>query len=195
MYYISSHFSPQEIRQWGRGSVYYDKIGITDTKDNVEEFFNNEQVLKMLRENKLTIYGTDVYGIDTNHLWVFTTVLKPFSKPSNSELTKHMRNLRDCLPNQTKAKLVLRDYLAMLPLKSYISYSYSYSGNYDDPRKYNGFGSIHKVQDDGWYLNDKSHIMDGKIVNTEMISQYMGVVSCSIEFVIRECDLRGNVHK
>lgn len=48
------------------------KIGVTDTEDGVEDFFTNRELAKIVKEDKINVYGASYYNYK-----VTCTVLKP----------------------------------------------------------------------------------------------------------------------
>lgn len=131
------------------------KIGVTDTKDGVEEFYTDAQVAKFLVEDKIDIYGTSYYNYKAN-----CTALKINQILSVSKLTDLVNKWKK-VHNQWTGYPV-EDYLAEAKIGTTIRVDYFYHAD-GDGRTHNGTTVIKKLNYDEWsYVDDNNCASGGK---------------------------------
>lgn len=149
MFYVSSVANPREA--WGLRESVYDKIGITDSKTEVQSFHTNKSVFNLLKgTNKIPIYGTYVYGADKNNMYVFCT-------PQLFNVKLNELKLRSLLEKHKKqhnpwSEYPIADYLASLRVGSQIRVSYTDFGTAGQMIR--STSSLSKIDDDVWYFED-----------------------------------------
>lgn len=122
------------------------KIGITDTRDSVEEFYTDSQVCNFLNKDKIDIYGTSYYNYHSN-----CTVLRLNQKLSKKKLVKLIDDWRK-LHNQWKG-YVVEDYLAESRIGSVIRVEYESESSSGDICSYSL--SMKRLSYDEWLIRDE----------------------------------------
>lgn len=140
MYYISSYIDDY-------------KIGVTDTKDDVEEFVTNKDIVKLAEENKIRIYGTSIFNHHAD-----CTVLKMNTSIDKSELVKRLNDWKKV--HNPWTGIPVENYLASAKAGTVIEVNYT--GVSDDGRRpYTGTTRITKKDYDIWYFEDTSNTFSG----------------------------------
>ena len=135
-------------------SVKDNKIGITDTKDNIEEFYTNDQVCDFLKNKKIDIYGTSYYNYMCNPT---PLVINQTLKESRlRELVFNWKKLHNAWEGHK-----VEDYLACAKVGTKIIVDYSYIGD-GDRRSHTGTSIIKKLRYDEWYFEDKNNTSSGE---------------------------------
>lgn len=128
------------------------KIGITDTDDNVEEFYTDSQIVTFLKKNKLNIYGTSYYNYKAN-----CTPIKINQTLDAHTLNSLLRKWKE-VHNQWSGYPV-EDYLASAKIGTAIRVEYVYRASSGDNKF--GVSQLAKLDYDKWYYLDKDNIMSG----------------------------------
>lgn len=131
------------------------KIGVTDTEDGVEDFFTNKELAKIVKEDKINVYGVSYYNYK-----VTCTVLKPNQTINSSELQRRLADWKK-VHNQWTGEPV-ENYLAEAKTGTLITVDYSYVGD-GDRRQHNCSTILKKIGDDKWSYKDDENTMSGKV--------------------------------
>lgn len=126
------------------------KIGVTDTKDGIEEFYTDAQIADFLKKDKIDIYGTSYYNYKAN-----CTALKINQTLSESKLKTLIADWGR-IHNQWTGHPV-EDYLASAKIGTKIIVEYVYTGD-GDRRKHRGITRLIKLNYDEWYYGDTDNI-------------------------------------
>ena len=129
------------------------KIGITDTKDGVEEFYTDAQIAKLINENKIDIYGTSYYNYKAN-----CTALEINKKLSESQL-KLLISEWGRLHNQWTGHVV-EDYLASAKIGTKIFVDYVITAE-ESRRKISATAVLERLNYDEWYYQDEANTFSG----------------------------------
>lgn len=89
MFYISSIGEPFHIAEW-RDTTLYNRIGITDSDDGVEEFYTNKQVYDFIEKDGIRIYGQYIYGVHQYKMFVFPFPIKKLNVKCESSILKEL---------------------------------------------------------------------------------------------------------
>lgn len=147
-------------------SIENGKIGVTDTDDNVEEFYKDRELFKIINKYKLKVYGTSIYNGETN------------SKPLvlNQEIARgKLVNLLDewrKLHNPWVGH-GLEDYLATLEVGTKILIYYV-----SDVRFKRSVASFEKVGVDSWYFVDKNNTFTETYRTSSRVAELMFYPYC-----------------
>ena len=131
------------------------KIGVTDTEDGVEDFFTNKELTKIVKENKINVYGASYYNYK-----VTCTILKPNQDIDSSELRRRLDDWKK-VHNQWTGEPV-ENYLAEARIGTLIIVDYSYTGD-GDRRQHTCSTMLKKIEDDKWLYKDDSNTMSGNV--------------------------------
>lgn len=164
MFYISSLKN--------NGSV----CGISDTKDGVEEFFKDYEVVKMIRDKKIDIVGGYVFD---NKLNAFIITLD--NKPSLSELRSRISKLSK-LHNDWVRKEQIEYYIASLRVGTTI-YVKSKSTYPESNMYYYTESTFKKLSYDEWRFNSDSNISDGRVDDNSFAAYMLDVYTCGMYVV------------
>lgn len=174
MFYISSVSKPKTISGWNE--TIYDKVGITDTEDGVEEFFTNAQVVKLEQDKNIgTIYGCYCYGKSKYEMYAFCTPMTLGQSASGikfielADAFKKMHNPWHLYP--------VRDYLASLKVGTIIIIDYKFVGD-GDHRTHRCTGLFRKTGIDTWDYEDDNSGWAGKGYTAEKTSHAMDYLLC-----------------
>lgn len=129
------------------------KIGVTDTRDGVEEFYTDAQIADFLKKDKIDIYGTSYYNYKAN-----CTALKINQTLSESKLKSLIADWGR-VHNQWTGHPV-EDYLASAKIGTKITVDYTYVGD-GDRRSHRGITRLTKLNYDEWYYQDEVNIFSG----------------------------------
>lgn len=131
------------------------KIGVTDTEDGVEDFFTNKELAKIVKEDKINVYGASYYNYE-----VECTVLTPNITLLSSKLKELLDAWRKFHNPWTGHPV--EDYLACAKIGTKIVVDYSYVGD-GDRRQHNCSTILKKIGDDKWSYKDDENTMSGKV--------------------------------
>lgn len=143
------------------------KIGVTDTKDGVEEFYTDAQIADFLKKDKIDIYGTSYYNYKAN-----CTALKINQTLSESKLKSLIADWGR-VHNQWHGHPV-EDYLASAKIGTKITVDYTYVGD-GDRRSHRGITRLTKLNYDEWYYDDTNNISSGKNVDSRFAAHCLEV--------------------
>lgn len=150
-------------------SIKGDKIGITDTKDGIEEFYSNRQVVAFHEQNKLEICGARFWNHEADCTpLVLNQTLKV------SELEKRLNEWRKLHNYWTEAPV--RDYLACAKIGTEIIVNYTYVGD-GDRRRHSATSKLKRFSYDEWRFLDTSSGFSGEVGSTDWITA-MIEISC-----------------
>lgn len=137
-------------------SLKGDKIGITDTTDNIEEFYSNREVVNFVHK-RLNIYGISVFNNKAD-----CTVLNVNKTINKSELVSLLNNWRK-VHNQWTG-IPVEDYLAEAKQGTKIVVHYTYRGD-GDHRIHNEVTQLVKIDaiNDKWKYDDTCNTFSGEI--------------------------------
>lgn len=144
------------------------KVGVTDTKDRVEEFYTNEQLCKFI-QNGITIFGTDYY----NH-YVTCKPLTLNQTPDRSKLLELLEVWKK-VHNQWNGRPV-EDYLASLRAGSYIKVDYIYRTTSGTHKK--SCTELRKKDYDTWLFTDVASTFSGSLCDSKLASGYLDIAFC-----------------
>lgn len=142
MYYVSSVVDKDR------------KIGVTDTKDGVEEFYTDAQIAKFLQDKVVDIYGTSYYNYKAN-----CTALE-INKTLSSTKLKNLLAEWKKLHNQWTGHPV-EDYLAEAKIGTVIEVDY-YSKD-TTGKTHRGTTTLKKLSYDEWKYEDKNNVASGRV--------------------------------
>lgn len=144
-----------------------DRYGVTDTLDNVEEFYSNSQIVDFIKNKELVIYGTSYY----NHR-VTCTVIKPNQSVSISKLTDLLNNWKKL--HNPWTGIPVEDYLASLRVGTHIRIFYKYYGD-GSRRWHDSITDLWKKGDDEWVFEDTTSTMSGRMGNSRFAAYTLEV--------------------
>lgn len=130
------------------------KIGVTDTRDWVEEFVTNKDIVKLVEGKKADIYGVDVFNHKAN-----CTPLTVDIQLKKSELLDRLRTWKE-VHNKWNARPV-EDYLACAKIGTRIEIDYVVTADADG-RKSNAHASLEKKSWELWIHEDTHSTFSGR---------------------------------
>lgn len=134
-------------------SISGNKIGVTDSKDNIEEFYTNDEICDFIKNKKVDIYGTSYYNYQCDPTpLVINQALK------ESQLRELLNGWKK-LHNRWEGHKV-EDYLACAKVGTKIIVDYSYVGD-GDRRLHSCTTVIEKLSYDDWHFEDSSNTASG----------------------------------
>ena len=145
------------------------KIGVTDTEDGVEDFFTNKELTKIVKDDKINVYGASYFNYK-----VTCTVLKPNKTLNSSELKLRLENWKK-VHNQWTGEPV-ENYLAEAKIGTTINVIYSFVGD-GDRRQHTCETVLKKIGDDKWSYVDDTNTMSGKVGDSKFAAWALEV-SC-----------------
>ena len=130
------------------------KIGITDTRDGVEEFYTDSQIYDFMTKGIVDIYGTSPFNHRAN-----CTVLE-IDKTITISRLNNLLSEWGRIHNQWHGHPV-EDYLASAKIGTKITVNYTYVGD-GGRRSHRGITRLTKLNYDEWYYDDTDNISSGE---------------------------------
>lgn len=128
------------------------RIGVTDTRDRIEEIYRNDEVEYFITEKGLKIEGAYVY----NHR-AECTVINPFKKLNKTRLIELLDAWRKV--HNPWTGYPVQWYLAEAEIGTTISVEYSSSDNYG--HRFTGYTELYKIDSDTWRFVDSGSVDSG----------------------------------
>lgn len=136
-------------------------IGVTDTKDGVEEFLHNKQLVELCKKYRVVIYGSDIYNNIAECI-----PIKLDQQLNFVTLTELIDKWREC--HNPWTGIHVRDYLASSKIGTIINVDY---WDYDTShRKFSGCASLRRLSYDEWLFIDRENAYDGQHFDTAGIT-------------------------
>lgn len=132
-------------------SIKGDKIGVTDTSDNIEEFYSDSQIVDIINKGKVKIYGTNYYNYKSN-----SKPIKINQSISEYDLKKLYEN-----PNNPWCNRDIENYLASAKIGTEIVVDYVYVGD-GDRRHHSAETRLKRIDYDNWYFEDTENTFSGR---------------------------------
>ena len=170
MFYISSVGEPFKVSGWNE--ELYNKIGVTDTYDNVEVFYTNKQLYSIIKKADINIYGTFCYGKTSREMYVFATPMKYNESLSKSKLYDLFNNNKK--KHNPWSLYPISDYLASVSVGSSFKLTWSDTGSSGET--FTSSLSAKKVSDDLWDY-DSSYLEESRVTSS-VLAQYLDYPSC-----------------
>lgn len=138
-------------------SLKDNKIGITDTRDNKEEFYSNKEIVQFVESKVADIYGVSVFNHEAD-----CTVLQTDKSLSSSKLKELLTNWKNLHNPWTGVKV--QDYLAEAKVGTIIDVDYITTDSSGRPHR--GNTVIKKLDYDNWKYEDTNNTASGDIGNS-----------------------------
>lgn len=139
------------------------KIGVTDTRDGVEEFYTDAQIVKFLKEDKVDIYGTSYYNYKAN-----CTALK-INQTLNESKLKSLISEWGRVHNRWTGYPV-EDYLASAKIGTKIIVDYVITAE-ESRRKISATTVLERLNYDEWYYQDEASTFSGSKGNSRFAAR------------------------
>ena len=131
-----------------------DKIGVVDTDDGIEEFFDNKSLVKIIKEKGIEIYGAYCYNnIAECEPLVINQTLDVAKLRSLLDNWKNIHNQWSGYP--------VENYLASAKVGTVIVVDYKYYGD-GTKRWHDSTTYLKKLGIDKWHYKDVENSFDGK---------------------------------
>ena len=130
------------------------KIGVTDTRDGVEEFYTDAQIYNFMDKGIVDIYGTSPFNHRANCTAI--EINKTITISKLKDLIKEWGRIH----NQWHGHPV-EDYLVSAKIGTKITVDYTYVGD-GDRRSHRGITRLTKLNYDEWYYDDTDNISSGE---------------------------------
>lgn len=143
-------------------------IGVTDTDDNIEEFYSNSDLVHFYKDLKLMIYGCYVY----NNVAELTelTINRQLEKSALLGLVNILKTA-----NNPWNMYPLRDYMACLKVGT--CFTIMFIDRTSSGITISNKAIFTKVGLDNWKFECNYHIDDGCICNSDYIADLVNIVT------------------
>lgn len=142
-------------------SIKGGKVGVTDTTDGVEEFYNESQILKFITDDSIIIYGTCPFDGSPN-----CKVLRLGIGISSDDISRYLYDCKSHYSHALKARYI-DDLLASAKVGTKIRMSYT------DKMNYTHICTFTKLDCDYWKYSDPASLESKKDGNSRFASSLM----------------------